>query len=173
MKFDRSRLFHHDAIGTYQFITFRTKESLDPYLIRLYELKIDESKKRYLMDRYLDESRQGSFLNAELGDRIIRYYRQVDKKYFTLDAVCVMPNHIHVLVCQNATLPEVLRILKGGAAHIVNRTLDRKGKVWSRDYFDRAIRNEEHYEKVYDYIRNNAIKAGLVDAKKRFWGCYG
>ena len=56
-------------------------------------------------------------------------------------------------------LANVIRVLKGGAAHIVNSMLKRKGAVWSRDYYDKVIRDEKHYWVVYEYIKYNAVKA--------------
>jgi REP element-mobilizing transposase RayT len=84
-----------------------------------------------------------------------------------------MPNHIHVLVQQNSDLSNVVRVLKGGAAYIVNEVLERKGAVWSRDYYDKIVRDERHYRVVYEHIKYNAFKAGLEDAKERFYGKYG
>lgn len=37
------------------------------------------------------------------------------------------------------------------------------GPVWQREYYDRFIRDENHYEKVVEYIRENPVKAGLVE----------
>ena len=31
-------------------------------------------------------------------------------------------------------------------------------KVWQRNYYDRIIRNEQEYEKIYEYIENNPLK---------------
>jgi len=83
-----------------------------------------------------------------------------------------MPNHIHVLLKQNDNITNVMRVLKGGAGHIVNRILGRSGKVWSRDYYKRAIRNEEHSWIAYEYIKYNAVKANLSDAREKFYELY-
>ena len=165
-------LKHLDIEDHYQFVTFRTKESLDDYLLELYKLDTDEKIKRYLMDKYLDQSSKGALLNADISQRIISYYRDKEGVDFELIAVSVMPNHIHILFKQNTALPKIIQTFKGGAAHIVNKTLNRTGKVWSRDYFDRVIRNQDHFEKTYRYIQQNAIKANLKDANLRFFGIY-
>ena len=39
---------------------------------------------------------------------------------------------------------------------------ERHGRVWQREYWDRFIRNSEHYWWVKAYIENNPVKAGLV-----------
>ena len=163
---------HIDIKGSYQFITFRTKESLDAYLKQLYRSNDAPKIKQYKMDQYLDRSENGALLNGRIAERIKAYYLDYDKAAFELEAITVMPNHIHVLIRQNSDLSSVVRILKGGAAHIVNEVLGRKGAVWSRDYYDKAIRDEKHYWIVYEYIKYNAVKAGLSDAGNRFYGRY-
>lgn len=167
-----NHLPHINLIGHYQFITFRTQESLDAYLKHLYQSTEPEKIKQYKMDKYLDSSSKGALLYGEVIEKIKAYYIGYDKDIFEIEALSIMPNHIHVLLKQNGDMSNVMRILKGGAGHIVNQTLERKGKVWSRDYYDRGIRNEKHFWVAYEYIRQNAVKANLSDTKERFYGKY-
>jgi len=44
-----------------------------------------------------------------------------------------------------------------------NKVLGRDGTFWEEDYFDRYIRDEDHYRRVVRYIEKNPVKAGLVD----------
>jgi REP element-mobilizing transposase RayT len=163
---------HIDGPGSYQFITFRTKESLDVYLKQLYRSSEPEKIKQYKMDQYLDRSQNGTLLYGDILKEVKAYYLGYDKTVFELEAVSIMPNHIHVLIRQNSDLSNVIRVLKGGAAHIVNKVLGSKGAVWSRDYYDKIIRDEKYYRIVYEYIKYNALKAGLDDANDRFYGRY-
>jgi type I restriction enzyme R subunit len=41
--------------------------------------------------------------------------------------------------------------------------LQRKGRFWFREYFDRYIRNEPHFANAVRYIHENPVQAGLVD----------
>jgi len=42
---------------------------------------------------------------------------------------------------------------------------------WQDDYFDRYIRDEDHYRRVVRYIENNPVKAGLVPLAAEWpWG---
>ncbi|WP_041672823.1 transposase [Sulfurovum sp. NBC37-1] len=164
---------HIDMKGYYQFITFRIKESIDSYLKQLYANKYDSEKiKQYKMDQYLDKSINGAFLNGSLIQEIQNYYFNHHGKEFDLYAVTIMPNHIHALVKQKSSLSDIVRILKGGSAHIINKRLNRTGKVWSSDYFDKVIRDEKHFQITYEYIKHNAFKAKLEDAKERFYGYF-
>ena len=170
---DYSHLPHLDLKEHYQFITFRTKESLDPYMKKLYASTMPDRQKYYLIDKYLDTSDYGCLIDGNTASEIIAYYRQKSGDGFELVNVCAMPNHLHVLLKQQEPLSKIMQILKGGAAHIVNKNLVGSGAVWSRDYFDRAIRDERHFEITYAYIRNNPLKARLDDSELRYYGIYG
>jgi len=62
--------------------------------------------------------------------------------------------------------------IKGATAFYINKHLASKGHFWGKSYFDKAIRDEKHFNVVYEYIKNNAVKAGLIDADLRFYGVY-
>jgi len=51
--------------------------------------------------------------------------------------------------------------LKSYTALKANRMLSRTGEFWMGDYFDRYIRDGNHYEKTITYIENNPVKAGF------------
>ena len=61
-----------------------------------------------------------------------------------------------------------MKKLKGESAILLNQALGKQGKFWQKDYYDKQIRDESHYCMTYEYIKNNALKAGLKDADKRF-----
>ena len=156
----------------YQFVTFRTKDSMDSYIEKLHGSNESEKLKQYKIDSYLDKSENGAFLNEQIILDIQKYFRSYDKKMYDLIALIIMPNHIHILFKQNDELKNIMKILKGGSARIVNTLLNTEGQVWASDYFDKLIRNEEHFSLVYEYIKYNAVKAGLDDSEDRFYGCY-
>jgi len=76
-----------------------------------------------------------------------------------------MPNHIHYLLkpINNHTLSEIIKNFKSFTAHEANKILQRNGQFWQEDYYDRYIRNREHYEKTVRYIETNPVKAGLCE----------
>ncbi|HEV2691907.1 MAG TPA: transposase [Verrucomicrobiae bacterium] len=85
------------------------------------------------------------------------------EKNYRLFAWVVMPNHVHTLIETLETpLPEILQGWKSFTSKAINRILKRQGEFWQTDYFDRYIRDEEHFGKVLRYIENNPVKAGLV-----------
>ncbi len=79
-----------------------------------------------------------------------------------------MPNHVHVLIRQNteSSLGKIIRSWKGSSARRINQILGREGPLWASDYFDRAIRDEEHFWNSVSYIHSNPVKASLVTDPK-------
>jgi REP element-mobilizing transposase RayT len=78
----------------------------------------------------------------------------------------VMPNHVHVLIGMkedSSSLPTIVQKWKGASAIQINRHHKRSGTLWMRDYFDRFIRDEDHFLNARIYIRENPVKAGLCE----------
>ena len=168
-----NKLHHYSQIGTYQFVTFRTQASVDGFVKLLQNSSLDESNKQLSIDQYLDHSNSGCILNDEIIKLTKVYCQKLDPEYYRLIALSVMPNHVHILFEQLQELSAIMKKLKGGLAHSINKEQCKSGTLWARDYFDKAIRNELHYLSTYRYIKNNAIAAGLIDAEMRFWGVHG
>jgi len=166
------KLPHISNYGYYQFVTFRTEDSLDIYLKKMINSQIENGRKQYKIDKYLDNSNQGRYLNGNLLDISKEYIIKQDKKFFELICFVIMPNHIHILFKETIKLNEAIRKIKGGLAFEINRYLNKKGQLWAKDYYDKSIRDEKHFEIVYKYIKNNAIKANLGDSKRRFYSIY-
>lgn len=76
-----------------------------------------------------------------------------------------MPNHIHFLMrpMENFELEDIMYSIKSYTALKANKLLNRRGKFWQEEYFDRYIRNYEHFEKTINYIEMNPVKAKLCE----------
>ena len=87
---------------------------------------------------------------------------------FALQAVVVMPDHVHIVLTpkygENGTvsIAEIMQAIKGASAHGINKASGRKGKVWEEESFDRALRHEESVGDKVDYILGNPVGAGLA-----------
>jgi len=124
------------------------------------------------IDEYCDKSNKGCHLNNELIQTVMTYLKELDPDFYQLIAVSIMPNHIHLLIQQRKELRQIMQKIKGTLAFQINKHLSRKGHFWEKSYFDKTIRDEKHFNIVYKYIKNNAIKANLVDKGSRFYGIY-
>jgi REP element-mobilizing transposase RayT len=86
-----------------------------------------------------------------------------------LDAVVVMPDHVHLLFSplrdENGwpfPLVDILQCLKGATAHRINKLLHTSGPVWQEESFDHVLRSHEGLKNKCEYIRQNPVEAGLV-----------
>lgn len=76
-----------------------------------------------------------------------------------------MPNHIHLLATRfkEEKWAEIMQLFKSVTSHKANKVLNRRGRFWMPDYFDRYIRNAEHFATTLRYIEHNPAKAGLCE----------
>jgi REP element-mobilizing transposase RayT len=79
-----------------------------------------------------------------------------------LMAVCVMPDHIHLLLAPiSKNLIDLIGEWKGYTTHLLWKE-GYIGKVWQRSFYDHALRCEEDLIKVAEYIVYNPVRKGLV-----------
>ncbi|WP_417697057.1 transposase [Psychromonas sp.] len=168
-----TNLFHINQKNAVQFVTFRTHESV-AYYLKKHNKQIIESKpqQQHELDQFLDVSRAGSVLNSEIISLLISFIKSKDKTYYHLYAVSIMPNHVHLLFQQLQPLSIIMQSLKGGSAFIINKYRSDSKSLWEKSYYDKVIRSEKQFQMTYQYIKNNAYKANLKDASKRFYGMY-
>ena len=166
----------HIENKTIQMITFRLADSLPREVIERWKIYADnfadKNKKSeeyhkllVMIDKYEDAGLGECLLKndaiAEIMKQTLLYN---DKKMYELICWCIMPNHVHVLIkmLPDYSLSDILFAWRSFSAHTINKRLHRKGQVWMSEYFDRYIRNQEHFLKAYNYILNNPVKAGLA-----------
>jgi putative transposase len=75
----------------------------------------------------------------------------------------IMPDHVHLFVRgpDNFQLGPWVGMLKQALAkHIV---LTATSPIWQRGFFDHVLRNDESYGSKWNYVRENPVRAGLVN----------
>jgi REP element-mobilizing transposase RayT len=103
-----------------------------------------------------------------------RTLREQEKRIH-LYAVVVMSDHVHLLFVPlreesgwPAPLVEIMQCLKGATAHRINQLLHRSGPVWEEESFDHVLRSDESVKQKCEYIRQNPVKAGLVQDPENY-----
>ena len=146
----RHYLPHFDSQDVTQFVTFRLADSLSAEArARLKDAELrSEPIARLVEDAFL----------------------AFDGTRYRLHAWTVMPNHVHVLfsAMPNVALGSVVGSWKRFTARKANELLGRSGEFWQTEYWDRFIRNQEHFAATEEYIDQNPVKAGLV-TEARLW----
>jgi putative transposase len=152
---------HIDLNEYYQFVTFRTFESVDEF-VRKWDFSpaMSNKEKQQAIDDYLDNSTNGVYLKDDVLEWLYDFLLQQDRKLYELSAFAIMNNHVHVLFKPLKPLSKVMQIIKGVSAKEINELLGKSGKFWADDYYDKAIRDEKHFWVVYEYIKNNPLKIG-------------
>ena len=83
-------------------------------------------------------------------------------------AVCVMPDHIHLLLAPiSENLIDLIGKWKSYTTHLIWRK-GYKGRVWQRSFYDHASREEEDIIKVANYIVGNPVRKGLAQDSKNY-----
>ena len=87
-----------------------------------------------------------------------------------LHAVVVVPDHVHLLMTplrdENGwpfPLLDILQCFKGATAHRINKLCNTSGLVWEEESFDHVLRSDESLKEKCEYIRQNPIRAELVN----------
>ena len=157
-----SRLPHWKRSDAACFLTWRLAGSLP--VQRIATFWTSEGAKFTAFDRVLDARATGpQWLSRQEVARAVAgvLFEGRNKGLYELGSWVVMPNHVHVLLYPLVDLSRVVSGIKVASAKEANRLLERSGAFWSRDYFDRWIRDSAGEQRVIRYIENNPVKAGL------------
>lgn len=172
--YSRGYLPHFDAPGTRQMINYRLHDAMPASRRHEWEtlLAIEDDRERIIkLESYLDAGHGECHLRRpEIAGLVQENLLHFDGERYRLLAWVVMPNHVHVLIEPTQTpLAEILHGWKSFTAKAANRLLGREGEFWQEEYFDRFIRDEEHFGKAVRYIENNPVKAALVKSPEEWF----
>jgi len=166
----RGYLPHWEAGDIPQSITFRLADSLPKTVLQHWRIELDQladgardRERRKRIEMALDSGHgSGALATPAVGEIIENALLHFDAQRYRLHAWVIMPNHVHVLVTPlGETLSDIVQAWKSFSARRVNAVLDRRGVFWAPEYFDRAVRDGEHYASVVEYIAMNPVKARL------------
>src|SRR5262249_21342323 len=89
--------------------------------------------------------------------------------YFKLNAFCIMPNHVHLVIVPKVALRRITNGIKGASARRANAILYRIGRpFWQDESYDHWIRDEGEFGRICEYVECNPVSAGLV-TKPEHW----
>lgn len=175
--FHRRNLPHlYFSEGIY-FITFRLADSIPSSKIleiktafENEELKDDESFKRLLKkyDDLLDSGLYGNkhLANPKVAEICKHTLHYPDKKEYNLICYCIIPNHIHLvfeLLNKNRGVSKIMQSIKRISARKSNLVLNRTGKFWQDESYDRLVRDDKELYFIIKYVLMNPVNAGLTN----------
>ena len=179
-----NRLPHWEQAGGTYFVTFRLvdavpaeplaafvrekREWLMEHPEQPWTLEVEREYHRrfsHRFERWLDRG-YGRCLLRDEGNALIvaDAMRHFEGERSMLHSWVVMPNHVHVLfsLSNGVTLASLLHSWKGYSAREINRRAGSFGSIWQKSYFDRIVRDWDHFTNCARYIRNNPLKAKLT-----------
>ena len=94
------------------------------------------------LEEWLDEG-AGSCLFRERDNRMIleEVLMKAQGKWAEHEAWVIMPNHVHILFRPLMPLQDLVKVWKGVSARRM-----KEGSIWQKDYRDRLIRDQEHFQ---------------------------
>jgi hypothetical protein len=177
-KIDKHRvnLPHWQQGETWLFVTWRLADSLPEAVVR----KLDERRKQWeaahpkpwsdeernvynrlftlAFESLLDDAHGSCVLgnpamSRVVGDALLHFHGE----RYVLDRFVVMPNHVHVLFQSlgEHKLADIVGSWKRFTSREINKALGREGALWQREYWDRLVRSERHFQWARDYIDRN------------------
>ena len=100
---------------------------------------------------------------------VIKHCLHDHGKKLMLHGLIVMPDHVHLIFSPLRDelgnpygLAEIMNGIKGTSAHSINKTLNRRGRVWQKESFDNVLRSHEKIREKVEYICQNPVRKGLV-----------
>jgi REP element-mobilizing transposase RayT len=156
-----------------QSITFRLAESVPRAVreqwhdeVRLLSRSRADAEERMRIEDYLNRGLGPVWLRdpqipALVQDALLHF----DGGRYRLHAWVIMPNHVHVVMTPQPdwSISKIVFAWKSFTANRANVVLGRRGAFWHSDYFDRFIRNDEHFATAVQYVEQNPVVAGLCN----------
>jgi putative transposase len=87
----------------------------------------------------------------------------------------VMPDHAHFFVRPEigaAPMAQWIQMWKSVSSRRIAKALRISTPIWQADYFDRYLRSSESYSQKWDYVNDNAVRAGLEE-RAEDWPYHG
>ena len=183
-KVTRNRLPHWEQAGATYFLTFRLADAVPAEALGAFIREkrewlaahpeppwppdVEKEYQRKFSGRFecwLDRGYGGCLLrdpgNAAIVEEALRHF---EGERSQLHSWVIMPNHVHALfsLADGISLGSLLHSWKGFSARQINLRAGTSGSIWQKSYFDRIVRDWDHFASCARYIRNNPVKAKLT-----------
>jgi len=173
----RGYLPHFETPSAAQHVTFHLADSLPQTALRRFEAELiilpaekQDAERRKRIEAWLDAGHGACVLRERAMAALAQCsLLTFDAARYRLLAWVIMPNHVHVLFVpmNDWTVAKIVASWKKFTARkICDLRRDRNQPlitpVWHREYWDRYIRDRGHFQRAFQYIHMNPVKAGLA-----------
>ena len=140
---------HWELAGSFYFVTFKTWDKLE----------LNNEARQTVLNCCL-------FFDASQNQNQIRY------RTF---ALVIMPDHVHWLMqplpkSENEywSLSSIVHSIKSYSSKQIPKVMKHIGIVWQDERYDRIMRNHQEFVNTWNYIRENPVKANLVETPEDY-----
>ena len=119
----------------------------------------DDQTVTYFITLCVEDHR--SVLDNPVAVQAIQTFCRANENWRTIAAVA-MPDHFHALVCPTKDREGKITQFSEGLKRFVRSQTQARWK-WQEGVFDRLLRQDEFAESKWFYIRENPVRAGLVE----------
>jgi len=107
---------------------------------------------------------------------LVREWKLTGESYgWHVGSYVIMPDHVHFF-CSNDLEAKPLSTFVGKwkerTSKKVGTKFPHRSMKWQRGFFDHVLRSSESYSEKWDYVRNNPVRADLVESPEDwpYWG---
>lgn len=105
---------------------------------------------------------------------LVEYFRQKGSKGIACGEYVIMPDHVHLFLRIDPNHYQLGKTV-GFLKQSLSKPLKSRGiqsPHWQPGFFDHVLRSAESYSAKWDYVRENPVRAGLVE-KSEDWPYQG
>ena len=110
-------------------------------------------------------------MNPRIKKMLLDIIKSANKKFdFTIKNICILDTHFHMEIRpnKNENLSEIMKYIKQKFTQWINRTFNLEGSAWKDRFFSRIIEDFTDLVRVFIYIEENPIKAGLAKRSEEY-----
>ena len=110
-------------------------------------------------------------MNPRIKKMLLDIIKSANKKFdFTIKNICILDTHFHMEIRpnKNENLSEIMKYIKQKFTQWINRTFNLEGSAWKDRFFSRIIEDFTDLVRVFIYIEENPIKAGLAKHSEEY-----
>jgi putative transposase len=117
------------------------------------------------------KDRKPILANERVHAVLIRVWPQAEQ--YRVGRYVIMPDHIHLFCSPMSWEPENVKRWGAYWKRLATIQLRDLSPIWQRDCWDTQLRQVLRYDEKWEYVVNNPVRRGLVDAPEQwpFQGC--
>ena len=114
--------------------------------------------------------RRDLLANQGVHDALLDVWPQA--RQYRIGRYILMPDHLHLFCSPAVPEPENVKRWVAYWKRLASSQLRNLRPLWQRDCWDTQLRHVDHYDRKWEYVRENPVRKGLV-SKSEDWSYQG